>query len=173
MTWWKKALYDTCSLITLDKLLLERAALVRHFPMSILALEKSFSADQLRKDTARRMKARVTIHELPSTAELTGILSSAGLSKALAEVDTLVYATAVHFGLSVVTGDRQLGRAIRDAGLRVADMALILRELVHSRRLAASGCERLLEALADRDDFLLGAQSPNWAELEKHKFPDR
>ena len=54
MTWWKKALYDTCSLITLDKLLLERAALVRHFPKSILALEKSFTVDQLRKDAAPR-----------------------------------------------------------------------------------------------------------------------
>ena len=56
MAWWKEALYDTCSLITRDKLLLERAALARHFPKSILALEESFSADQLRKETAGRMK---------------------------------------------------------------------------------------------------------------------
>jgi len=173
MSWWTTALYDTCSLITLDKLLLERAALVRHFPKSILALERSFCGDQLRKDTAERMRVRVTMQELPSAAELTRILSSAGLSKALAEVDTLVYATAVHFGLSVVTGDRQLGRAIRDAGLGVADMALILRELVHSRRLTESGCERLLQELAARDDFLLRSPSPTWAELAKHKFPDR
>jgi hypothetical protein len=173
MTWWKKALYDTCSLLTLDKLLLERAALVRHFPRSILALEKSFTVDQLRRDTARRMKAKVTIQELPSTTELTGILSSAVLPKALAEVDTLIYATAVHYGLSVVTGDRQLGRAVRDKGCRVADMALILRELVHSKRLTASGCERLLQGLAHRNDFLLRSPSPTWAELEKHTFPDR
>jgi len=173
MIWWKRALYDTCSLITLDKLLLERAALVRHFPKSILALEESFSADQLRKATARRMKGRVTIHELPTTTELTRILSSAGLPEGLAEVDTLVYATAVHYGLSVVTADRQLGRVIRDARLQVANMALILRDLVHARKLTVSGCERLLQGLTDRNDLVLGTPSPTWAELEKHKFPDR
>ncbi len=173
MTWWKKALYDTCSLITLDKLLLERAALIRHFPRSILAIEKSFTADQLRKDTARRIRAKVTIQALPPTSELTRILSSVALPKALAEVDTLIFATAVHYGLSVVTGDRQLGRAVRDKGCRVADMALILRELVHTRKLTASGCERLLQGLADRDDFVLKSPSPTWAELEKHTFPGR
>lgn len=156
MSWWTTALYDTCSLITLDKLLLEPAALVRHFPKSILALERSFSGDQLRQDTARRMRGRVTIQGLPSTAELRRILSSAGLPKALAQVDTLVYATAVHFGLSVVTADRQLGRAIRDAGLPVADMASILRELVRSGKLTASECQRLLQRLAARRDFYTG-----------------
>lgn len=173
MIWWRKALYDTCSLITLDKLLLERAALVRHFPKSILALEESFCGDQLRKATARRMKGRVTIHELPTTTELTRILSSARLPKGLAEVDTLVYATAVHYGLSVVTADRQLGRVIRDMGLQVTNMALILRDLVRSKKLAASGCERLLRGLAERNDLVLGTPSPTWAELQKHTFPDR
>ena len=173
MKWWTKALYDTCSLITLDKLLLERAAFARHFPKRILALEKSFSADQLREETVQRMQDRVTLQELPSTSDLTTILSSAGLPKALAEVDTLIYATSVHFGLSVVTGDRQLGRAVRDAGLHVGNMAMILHELVQSRKLAASGCERLLKALADRNDLLLGTPSPSWEELKKHTFPDR
>jgi hypothetical protein len=168
-----KALYDTCSLITLDKLLLERPALARHFPKRILVLEQSFSTDLVREETVQRMQERVTPQELPSTSELTTILSSAALPTGLAEVDTLIYATAVHFGLSVVTGDRQLGRAIRDARLHVENMAMILRELVHSKKLAASGCEKLLQALADRNDLLLGKPSPTWAELENHRFPDR
>jgi len=167
------ALYDTCSIITLDKLLLDRPAFARFFPKNVLALEKSFSADQLREETVERMKKRVSYHELPTTSDLTTILSSVGLPKALAEVDTLIYATSVHFGLSVVTGDRQLGRAVRDAGLHVGNMAMILRKIVQSNKLAASGCERLLKALADRNELLLGTPSPTWDELEKHTFPDR
>jgi hypothetical protein len=117
MSWWKTALYDTCSLITLDKLILERAALAGHFPSTILALEESLSADQLREETAQRMRSRVTICGLPTLAELSAIFASAYLSKALARVDTLVYATAVHGRLSVVTADKRLAKAIRAAGL--------------------------------------------------------
>jgi hypothetical protein len=75
MSWWKTALYDTCSIITLDKLFLERASLARHFPTSIAALEESFTADQLREETAERMRQRVTICPLPPTANLTSILT--------------------------------------------------------------------------------------------------
>ncbi|MCI0456000.1 MAG: hypothetical protein L0Z62_03345 [Gemmataceae bacterium] len=63
MSWWKTALYDTCSIITLDKLLLERASLARHFPTSIAALaaRKDFLLgtatpilDAAQKDTTER-----------------------------------------------------------------------------------------------------------------------
>ena len=173
MGWWKRSLYDTCSLITLDKSFLERATLSRHFPKGILALEKSFSVDQLRPATARRMRRRVTLQQLPPTAELAAVLESVMLSSALAEVDKLIYATAVHFNLSVVTGDRRLGRALRDAGLQVMDIASILRDLVHSKKLSQAGCERLLVGLARRNDLLLGVPSPTWKDLTDHKFPDR
>ena len=46
----RKLCMITCSLITLDKLLLERADLTTHFPASIIALEESFSVDQLREE---------------------------------------------------------------------------------------------------------------------------
>lgn len=173
MTWWKQSLYDTCSLITLDKLLLERATMARHFPKSILALEKSFSADQLRVQTAKRVRRRVTIQELPSTQDLATVFASTALSPALAEVDKLVFATALHFQLSVVTADRRLGRVVLDAGLQVIDFASILRELVHAKRLSANGCEQLLVGLAQRNDLLLGTPSPTWTELQSHSFPDR
>ena len=173
MNWWTTALYDTCSLITLDKLLLERPAFARFFPKRVLALEQSLSADQLRKETVERMLDRVTLQELPAPSVLKAILSSAALPNALAKVDTLIYATAVDSGLSVVTGDRQLGRAVQNAGLQVGNMAMILRELVHTKKLAASGCERLLKALAARNDLLLGTTSPTWQDLEAHTFPER
>lgn len=173
MDWWKDALYDTCSLITLDKLLLERSTMVRHFPKSILALERSFTTDQLRPQTARRIRRRVTIQELPSPSDLASVLSGTILSPALAEVDKLVFATASHYSLSVVTADRRLGRAIRGAGLTVADFALILKELVHANRISERSSERLLQGLARRNDLLLGSPSPTWTDLESHSFPDR
>lgn len=173
MTWWKQSLYDTCSLITLDKLLLERATMRRHFPKTIRALEKNFSADQLRKSTAKRMKPKVTLQPLPTNAELAAIFASVTLSTALAEVDKLVYATAVQFQLSVVTGDRRLGRALRDAGLQVIDIASILRDLVRAKKLTQSGCIRLLQGIARRKDLLLGIPSPTWKDVTNHTFPDR
>ncbi len=55
MPWWDNALYDTCSLITLDKLLLDHPELAHYF-RHVVALEASFSADQLREATAQRMR---------------------------------------------------------------------------------------------------------------------
>jgi hypothetical protein len=51
MPWWNNALYDTCSLITLDKMLLDYPEMEQHF-QGILTLEASFWTDQLRRDTA-------------------------------------------------------------------------------------------------------------------------
>jgi hypothetical protein len=64
MSWWTKALYDTCSLITLDKLLLDQPGMEAHFHEA-QALDESFTADQMRPDTAERMRARTTILALP------------------------------------------------------------------------------------------------------------
>lgn len=65
MSWWKTAIYDTCSLITLDKLLQERRSLSRYFPKKLLALEVSLSADQMYEETAERMRELVEICEPP------------------------------------------------------------------------------------------------------------
>jgi uncharacterized lipoprotein YbaY len=172
MSWWKTALYDTCSIITLDKLLLERAGVARHFPTSIAALEESFTmADQLREETAERMRKRVTICALPTAAELKVILSSVTLSKALSEVDKLVFATAVHHELAAVTADKRLAKALRAKGRHVANMAIVLRELVEAGKLTKKGCEKLLIGLAARKDLLLGTPEPTWADLRDHVFP--
>jgi predicted nucleic acid-binding protein len=172
MNWWKTALYDTCSLISLDKLLLERAGMARHFPTSIAALEESFKGDQLREDTGQRMRQRVTICPLPPPAKLDAILSSVSLSKALAEVDKWVYATAVHHKLAVVTADKRLAKAVQARGLQVSNVALVLRELVVAKKLTEGSCEKLLVGLVARKDFLLGTPTPTWADLRNHSFPD-
>jgi hypothetical protein len=67
MPWWDNSLYDTCSLITVDKLLLDHPELAHHFP-HVLAIEASFSADQLRETTAQRMRQRVTLSALPTVS---------------------------------------------------------------------------------------------------------
>src|ERR1035441_617388 len=122
MNWWTTALYDTCSLITLDKLLLERPSLARQFPSGFLALDESFMADQMRAETVERMRGRATTQVLPPPAELADLLRKARLSRALAAVDTLVYATAVHGRLTVVTADKRLAHAIQAKGLRVGNI---------------------------------------------------
>lgn len=172
MSWWKTALYDTCSIITLDKLLLERASLARHFPTSITALDESFTADQLKEETAERMRERVTLCSLPPTAELTSILTSTNLSKRLAAVDKFVYATAVHHQLAVVTGDKLLAKTVRTQGLHVGNVAIVLRELVVATKLTPKGCEKLLVGLAARKDLLLGTPTPTWGDLRDYSFPD-
>jgi len=172
MSWWKTAMFDTCSLITLDKLLLDRPSLSRQFPSGILALTESFTTDQMREETSERMRERVTLQELPSTADLAALLSAVKLSRALAAVDTLVYATAVHARLSVVTGDKRLARAISGQGLHVGKMALILRELVTGKRLTQKACENVLVALAARKDFILGLPNPTWDDLKDYTFPN-
>jgi hypothetical protein len=84
-----------------------------------------------------------------------------------------VLATAVIHNLAVVTADRQLGKAIAAAGLKVTNMASILKELVNTKQINQTHCEKLLIALANRNDLILGTTAPTWLDLKKHKFPHR
>lgn len=172
MSWWKTAIYDTCSLITFDKLIQERRSIARLFPKKMLALEVSLSADQMYQEIADRMRKRIEIIEPPRRTELDSLLSTAGLPKSLSDVDELVYATAVHAGIAVVTGDKQLAKAIRKQGFSVGNIALILKELVQTKKLKSSVVESLLQGLADRKDFLLGMPKPTWDDLKDYTFPD-
>lgn len=114
----------------------------------------------MKKETAERMRELVEICEPPPLTELASLLSSAGLSKSLSDVDKLVFATAVDTGLAVVTGDRQLAKVVRKWKLEVGDMALILKELVLTKKLTPTVVESLLQGLADRKDYLLGIPNP-------------
>lgn len=173
MSWWMKGIYDTCSLITIDKLLREKQSLSRHFPKKLLALEVSLSADQMYEETAERMRGLVEICPPPPMAKLASLLSTAALSKSLSQVDILVFATAVHAGLTVVTGDLRLAKMARQHNLEVGNLALILRELVLTEKLTPSEAESLLQGLADRKDFLLGIPNPTWSDLKEYTFLDK
>jgi len=171
MPWWNNALYDTCSLITLDKMLLDYPEMEQHF-QGILALEASFWADQLRRDTAARIRPRVTYLEGPAASDLARILTATRLSKALAQVDKLVCATAVHHRLTVVTGDKRLAQAVARAGLYVGNVALVLKTLVRSRALSEVGCNALLAGLVKRREYILPPNYPQtWATLRHYTFP--
>jgi hypothetical protein len=172
MSWWKTALYDTCSLITLDKLLQDAPSLSKFFPQKVWALKESFNADQMRVETSERLKDRTKFYSLPSLAKLANLLSSPGLSKSLADVDKLVYATAVDSRIAVVTGDKRLAKAIEQQGLEVGNMALILQELVREKKLGKAAVEKALIRLAERQDFLLGMHNPTWDDLKDYTFPD-
>jgi hypothetical protein len=171
MSWWDNALYDTCSLITLDKLLLDHPELAHHF-RHVLAIEASFSADQLRETTAQRMRQRVTLSAMPKASDVARILAMAGLPRALADVDRLIFATAVHHGITVVTGDTRLARALTRQRQHVGNMALILKTLVMTHGLAITACDAILADLVKRQDFILPADAPQtWATLQGYTFP--
>ena len=172
MSWWTTAIYDTCSLITLDKLLQERRSISRYFPKKVLALEVSLSADQMYSETAERMSELVEICPPPPLTKLASLLSTSGLQKSLSDVDKLVFATAVHTEIAVVTGDKRLAKAVRKHGQSVGNMALILQELVLTKKLGSSQIEKLLQSLADHKDYLLGIPNPTWSDLKGYKFPD-
>ena len=171
MSWWKTALYDTCSLVTLDKLLQGKPSPSRWFPKAVLALEVSISEEQMLEETAERMKQRIKPCALPSRAVLSKLLKSTALSNTLSDAEKLVFATAVHGGLAVVTGNKALGKAIQQHGLKVGDIAIILQELVKSRKVQSSVAEMMVQGLVVRNVCLLRTPSPTWDHLKNHRFP--
>ncbi len=170
VNWWKSALYDTCSLITVDKILLDHPEMQLHF-QEILAIEHSFSSDQMRMQTINRMKPRVKLIELPSINELCAIFSAWPLSNALAQTDRLVFAAAIHHKHRVVTADRSLANALRKAQLKVGNCAMVLQHLVMHGVLTPSKCDAILASLIKRKDFILQPSRPqNWTTLKSYKF---
>ncbi len=93
-------------------------------------MEESLAAEQMRKETAERMRDRVTLWPLPLPTELAALVADAGLSKAISAMDRLIFATAVHFSLSVVTVDKRLAGALKERNLLVWNTTLVFEELV-------------------------------------------
>lgn len=172
MSWWMTAIYDTCSLITLDKLLEERRTLSRNFPKKkVLALEVSLSIDQMHDEVAERIRDLVEICEPPPLTEIARILSSSALPKSLSDVDKLVFAAAIHNKVAVVTGDTRLAIAVLKRGRDAGNMAMILKELVVTNKLRPTVVESLIKNLANRNDCLLGIPNPKWSDLKDYTFP--
>ena len=172
MSWWKTAIYDTCSLITIDKICSEGVQFENLFPSSLLALEASFSDDGMYQTTAERMRSRVKFVELPPLHDFERILNGASLPLSLSEVDRSLFATCLHTNLPVVTGDRQLAKAITQNGLAVGDVPTILKDLVRARKLSQSGVMALIQKLAKKREFILRVPNPNIEDLRRHSFPD-
>ena len=165
--WWNSALYDTCSIITVDKMLLDDQTLMRFFP-SMATIEPCIAKDNLRADVAGRMRPRVTLVEMPVIADILHL--TAGLPKSLSETDRVLYATAVHATRPVVTGDTDLANALKRAKIAVGNIAMIIKELVHSRHLSPADCDRILAALDARKDAII-PRPQTWSRLKIYKFP--
>ena len=78
----------------------------------------------------------------------------------------------IRFKIPIVTGDKRLAKAVQSKGLEVGNMALILQELVMTNKLKSMSVEKILQAIADRKDFLLGIPRPTWNDLTDYTFPD-
>lgn len=171
MSWWDSALFDTCSLITVDKILLDHPDLIAVVPV-MSVIEENLISDHLRPETAERICHHCQRIKSPGATELAQILSGVRLSKSISDVDRIVYATAVHCRLCVVTADRALAKAIQARGLIVGNCAMILRDLVLNRVISAKRCEMILADLVRRDDFIIsGGADQSWNALRNHRFP--
>lgn len=170
MSWWNNALYDTCSLITIANILLDHDGLSSHFT-AFLAIEISFSAEQMRAETRERLQPRLKTCDLPPLAELNRLLSSEKLRGSLATVDRLIYAAAVHHRHPVVTADKDLGKLIAKGKLKVANVSLILKEMALARRVTKIQYNAILASLVHRKDCILGNHVPTWNTLQEYRFP--
>lgn len=98
-------------------------------------------------------------------------MSLAKLSKVISDIDKIVFAGAVLSKIAVVTRDRRLAQAVQRKKLRAGNMALVLRELVETKKLDKKACEILLRGLAAQHDYLLDVPNPTWADLKNYTFP--
>jgi hypothetical protein len=170
--WWDSAIWDTCSLITLDLILQCDEGLGPLFGTP-LYVEPSLSKDNLRPETAARIQRFVgSPVAMPDLVTLHQILHQAQLSRAISDVDQAVFAAAVHHGFAVATGDIPLAKALKRRRHPVGNVLTILQELVRSGRLAEADCNALLQQLEEQEEYLLPPDGPKgWAGLRSYRFP--
>jgi hypothetical protein len=124
---WKNALYDTLSLIVLDGVFERKSGVAGRLP-GILAVEESFLPCYMRADIALRMRSRSEVLRLPGPQIVSTILRQTRLPASVAEIDTLVFAAAVHYQVAVVTSDERLEEVLRAARVAVNHIAVFLHE---------------------------------------------
>jgi hypothetical protein len=135
MSSWNKALYDTCSLVILGKILLNRADVRARF-CSVHAVEASLCPARMLPRTAAILRATIRPCSLPPLGELRRILLGASFPLAVAEVDQLTYAAALHHRLNVVTADRNLAGALARKRIKVTSPELVLKDLIQAGALS-------------------------------------
>jgi hypothetical protein len=156
MSWWNEALYDTCSLVTLDAVLRDHAEARPHFP-AVLAVQASLAAGHVRKETAARIAQIARLCCLPPVKELNRILSVGRLPLAFADVDRLIYAAAVYHRHHVITGDGNLTAALAKCHLRAGTLARALKELASKGVLSQPRHDQIVAGLAARNGLVAGS----------------
>ena len=168
--WWLDTLYDTNSLISLHAIYQDHPDMERFFP-SPCTIRHVLGSDGLKEETRVWFGERIALVDVPDPMTLCRILPRAGLPRSLAGLDSLLFATAVHQDMKVMTGDRLLGRELRSRGLLGGNVALALRDLVSSEEISVVKCEKLLGDLFNRGEFILGNLKPTWSTLVDYRFP--
>ncbi len=169
MKWWHNTLFDTCSLITLDHILVDHGDFKKYFK-GIYAIEECLTEDNLLAETSDRIRGFVEIRELPSPKQLSQILVKAKLSPKLAGIDSLVFACGVHHQLRIITGDKLLAINSRNAKIDFGNLAMVLRDLYVGNAISKKKCNDILESLLQKNDFIIGPQKMAVDFLVSYKF---
>lgn len=136
-----------------------------------MALEDSFSPEQMAEETAARIRKRAKLCPCPPHVDCSRHIKESELSIAYSDFEHLLYATTVHFKHPLVTRNHRLAAAVKKRGIKVGSMATILQELVKSEKLESADAMKMITGLATRQDFLLGMSNPSAHDFKKHKFP--
>ena len=108
---------------------------------------------------------------MPPPHILAVIIQKNALSRKLANVDVMVFATAVHYQYPVITGDSNLAKAVKKIKQPVGNIALILKELLQNKLISEPLCQSILDDLAKRNDYILSIDDITCNALKKYQFP--
>lgn len=171
MKGWHGALFDSCSLITLDKLIQVAPTLERQFPTGLAVINGALEMDRVKPETIVRLKPRIRFVEAVGAAVLSEVLERLKPPLGLSEVDRIVLATAVQNRMAVVTGDKKMALTVRREGGQVWNMALILKEFVQESLVSQTEVERILQELAGLNELLIHGGETTWKALSVYEFP--
>ena len=141
------------------------------FP-NISAIPESLREEGLAEDIVERMTPKCVLLETPDIGTVGAIASEAKAPRGLSDVDRMIFATAVHHDLRVVTGDKPLARLCQRHKIDVRNIALALKELVLVGKISEQRCCQTLGNLAIREDYFLHpAKRITWKALKEYTFP--
>lgn len=169
--WWHEAIFDTCSLITLDKMFQDDPELEVFFPR-LRSIVEVFSSDNLKAEIRDRMRPRCEIVEGPGVERFLEILTGANAPLGMSDVDRLVYAASIHLKTGIVTGEKPMAKLCIREKVEVGNIATILQDLVTGGEITQSRCSQILLNLTRRGDYFLPSQdTQNWQSLKDYRFP--
>jgi len=130
--WWHNAIYDTCALITLG-----------HIFNCCKSFKKAFPKN-------------IHLVSLPAPKTLASIVNNANLSRALSLVDTLVFATAAHYSIPLVTHARRMFQhAIsHDVIPHAGTVTCVLKILLDSKLVTVSEIRTIFKHLSDKNECI-------------------